>query len=159
MKLAVATAISLIVLVCGCRQEPRQASRTDPVPVGPAQSADVSLVLESSSQTEGYRVINMRLSNPTSSAITFTGYSEESPWYRIQKMANDEWVEHQVGWFCGTGLRECTIEPGKSSLIPVSVPDAIFPVRVGVEYSRGKDGGSVVWSDKIERNSSETAGD
>ena len=121
-----------------------------------ANEPDISLKLEGRSKKGNYHTINVRLLNSTSSSITFTGYSESSPWYKIQKWEKGKWIDHQVGWFCGTGLRQCVIPSGKSSIIPVHVEEELFPIRVGVGYAHGgeKRENQVVWSARIEKASS-----
>ena len=130
---------------------------TEPILATYLKETVVSLKLESRSKTDTYHTLNLRLINPASSSVTFTGYSESSPWYKIQKWVEGRWVDHPVGWFCGTGLRPCLIPSGHSSVIPVHVQDDIFPLRVGIEYAEGEteEVGQVVWSAKIERNSSD----
>lgn len=92
--------------------------------------------------------INVRLVNNSTNRIEFSGYSESQPWYRIQKWAESKWSEYDVGWFCGTGLRNCIIRPGGSSLIDVNVPKRLLPVRIGVDFRvNGKK--KTVWTKKI----------
>ncbi len=110
----------------------------------------ICLKMDWVSRGNTYFTTYARLINPTSSPITFTGYSESSPWYKIQKSVDGQWVDHEVGWFCGTGLRECTLPPGKSSLIQFSVDDDLYPVRIGVGYKHNNKK-EIVWSEMINK--------
>ena len=128
------------------------AGRTRPIPSRYSGETQVSLQLEGRSKSAAnHQSLEMRLINPTKSALKFSGYSESSPWYRIQKWVDGEWIEHNVGWFCGTGMRECVIPARRSSVIPVHVSDDLFPLRVGVGFERaGKE--ETVWSTRIEKD-------
>ncbi len=121
---------------------------TQPIPERYAQLRAVTLATEDAS-------VRVRLINPAAKPISFTGYGETSPWYRIQRWQNGSWVDHRVGWFCGTGMRQCVIAAGRSAVIPVHADESLFPIRVGVAYRVGgaKNGteDQVVWSDRIER--------
>lgn len=111
---------------------------TESIPESYTALTEVTLVEESRFSRQGSiaEIVNVRLINPTGFPVTFTGDSEASPWYRIQKLKESGWVEHKVGWFCGTEVRRCIIYPGHSSVIRVSVVDPkMFPIRVGVGYS------------------------
>ncbi len=114
---------------------------------------NISLIEESRSGPvkSGSQYVDVRLINPTQSAVSFMGYGESSPWYRIQKRNGADWEEHRVGWFCGTGLRSCVVPAGCSSLIRVRVEnEKLFPMRVGVDYSQpGEQQPQVVWSEAI----------
>ena len=112
---------------------------------------EVSLILNEwvPSTNKGYKAFNIRLSNLTILDVEFVGYSESSPWYKIQTWDGKKWIEHKVGWFCGTGLRSCKISANKSSLIFVDISEKLFPLRVGVDYSQSSKN-NIVWSGKIE---------
>jgi len=125
---------------------------TEPIPSEHAKETSLCLKADSISEKDGYHTVKVRLINPTDTAISFTGYSEASPWYKIQRWVDGKWIDHPVGWFCGTGLRHCIIPSGQSSIIPVHVKMDLLPVRVGVEYSNGKKPQKerqIVWSKRI----------
>jgi len=85
------------------------------------------------------------------------GYSEQSPWYKIQKWVDGKWSSHRLGW-CGTGVRRCTIPPGRSSVTRVHVKEELFPIRIGVKYSKGnKKEEQVIWSASIDKKASNKA--
>lgn len=129
------------------REKPR--TFTEPIPQAHVKETAVGLKFESRSTDA--QIVNVRLINPTERPVTFAGYSEQSPWYKIEKWVDGAWVDHRVGWFCGTGLRVCVIPPGHSSVIPVRVEDGLFPVRIGVGYSNsGTREDEVVWSTRID---------
>ena len=71
---------------------------------------------------------------------------------RIQRRVDGAWVDHNVGWFCGTGLRHCVIPSGQSSVLSVYAKDEMFPLRVGVAYAGGKatETSAEVWTERIE---------
>lgn len=142
----------VMAVLSSCVKAAPLARKTQPIPGRYAGETQVSLQLESRSQaTTTHQTLSLRLINPTTAALKFTGYSESSPWYRIQRWVDGEWVEHQVGWFCGTGLQECVIPARRSSVIPVHVSDDLFPLRVGVGFEHaGKE--QTVWSTKIEKD-------
>lgn len=96
--------------------------------------------------------IELRLVNRSGQILWFTGYEETHPWYRIQRFIHGRWLDHRVGWFCGTGLRRCEIPAGKSSLIPVSLRNDLYPIRIGINYGLGnsKSAESTVWSKRID---------
>jgi hypothetical protein len=104
-----------------------------------------SLIYEKTIQRHGYPVRLLKLINPSRPALEFTGYSESSPWYRIQYRENDGWTEIKVGWWCGTGLRWCQIRQGESAVIDVDQDLKHRLVRVGVELRDGR----VIWSDEM----------
>lgn len=117
----------------------------------------ISLNLESRRIKGDYHIIKIRLKNPTSLPVKYTGHSNSSPLYNIQKWNNGKWVNNQeVRLICGTGLRQCVIPSGKSAIIPVHVADSFFPIRIGVAYSHGINTNKqkVVWSERIEKDSS-----
>ena len=125
----------------------------NPIPKQHANETEVCLKLGGMSEKDGYHTVNIHMINPTNKPISFTGYSESSPWYKIQRRVNGKWVDHPVGWFWGTGLRPCVISSGQSSVIPVYLKKGLLPIRVGVEYASGmnpKKQLHIVWSRKIE---------
>lgn len=151
MLVALATLLGIHAALAGDKPK----TLTEPIPKAYAHETAVSLKCESRSTKGKFQTVDVRLINPTDAAVVFTGYSEQSPWYKIQKWVDGEWSDHRVGWFCGTGLRLCTIYPGQSAVIPVHVKEDLFPIRVGVEYSKGtKKDKQVAWSARIDRESS-----
>ncbi len=136
--------------------QPMQGQGVAPIPDGPIPQEDVVLTLEGSvvqdPTAREWEQIQVRLSNRSGRALGFTGYDETQPWYRIQRFIDSKWVDHQVGWYCGTGLRQCKIPSGMSSIIPVSVRKDLYPIRVGVTYSlgAGKAESQTVWSARID---------
>jgi len=155
MKRTMLTLLALLLVPHLVYSEEKTDKRTEAIPKEHANKRAICLPLDSRSKNDDYHTINVRLINPTSTPITFTGYSESSPWYKIQKWENGKWVGHNVGWFCGTGLRQCVIPSARSSVIPVHVQADLFPIRVGVEYARGKKREQeIVWSARIEEESS-----
>ena len=131
-----------------------KSQNTKPIPEKYAKETELCLRIGNISEKDGYHTVNVHLINPTATPISFTGYSESWPWYKIQKLVDGKWVDHPVGWFCGTGLRRCIIPAGQSSVIPVHVKIDLLPVRVGVGYANGKKPKKeqqVVWSRKIEK--------
>ncbi|MDC0325721.1 hypothetical protein OAM01_03080 [bacterium] len=145
-----------MTIISGCVRKPNRGnSETEPIPKRYEAVSAVQLIWEPfPDEPDEYflNFINVRLLNPTSSAIRFQGYSSISPWYRIQRWIDGAWVEHRVGWFCGTGLDQFSIPSDRSSVIPVDVTDDLFPIRVGVEYSNDRKvkADMVVWSEKID---------
>ena len=149
---ALATLALLATLAFFLAAEATQPGRTQPIPGRYATEKEISLRLEGRSRTSFGHDFRVRLINPTSSALTFSGYDESSPLYRIQKWVDDAWEEHQVGWFCGTGLGQRAIPRARSSVIAVHATDDLLPIRVGVEFEhRGEN--RTVWSARIERQS------
>jgi hypothetical protein len=120
------------------RRPPQESEGSDPKEPAPAAQA--------------WEQIELLLANRSGERITFRGYNETQPWYRIQRLVDGKWQNHRVGWFCGTGLRQCEITAGKSTLIPVSVRKDIYPVRIGVDYGLGSSENEdrTVWSAQIE---------
>ncbi|MCK4268188.1 MAG: hypothetical protein KAX16_05110 [Actinomycetia bacterium] len=150
MKLKAFAFFALFALVLASGQQ--AGKNTEAIPRKYAKETEILLNLESRSKHSDSQVINMRLINPTYSSITFTGYSESSPLYKIQKWGKEDWVDLDVGRFDGTGLGWRVIAPGQSSIIQVAVGEKLFPLRVGVEYAGGKKT-RTVWSARIERKS------
>jgi hypothetical protein len=144
--------VSIQVALAG--DEPK--ALTEPIPNPYANETAVCLKLESRKADGKGQTFYMRLVNPTDKPLLFSGYSEQSPLYRIQVLVQGKlWMEHQTsrGW-CGTGLRECVIPPGQSSLIPVRINDLVYPIKIGVGYKQ-KAGNSerfVIWSERIEED-------
>ncbi len=135
-------------------QTKETARDTEPIPVKYASETEISLILESRNKAINCHNMKVRLINPTSSYITFTGYSASQPWHMIQKWRMGNWADRPVGWFCGTGLGMCLIPPGQSSVISVHMKDKVFPIRVGVEYVHEKkiQEQQVVWSARIDKD-------
>jgi hypothetical protein len=132
---------------------------TEPMPDGFVGGQEVVLMLESqrvAATSPGYRKLQLRLGNPTPTAIRYTGYEESQPWYLIERWVDGKWESHRVGWFCGTGLRDCRVPAGRSVVIPVSVEEKLLPLRVGVRYGRKVDAENgpmeVAWSVRIDRD-------
>lgn len=159
-KIISAVSLSVGALVIGVIWAGVVDSRTtEPMPDGFAGGKEVVLMLESQRVSEtsaGYRKLQMRLGNPTATAIHYTGYDESQPWYLIERWVDGKWEPHQMGWFCGTGLRDCRVPAGRSVVIPVHVEEKLFPLRVGVRYHRKADAENgpteVAWSVRIDRD-------
>lgn len=114
----------------------------------------VSLHFEGWEERHGSSRVKCRLVNQSDATVYFTGYGIPSPWYRIQKAENGAWIEHNVGWFCGTGLRTPALPSGKSSVFWVFFPENTEVIRVGLTFSSNqfdpeeKDV-DIVWTDEI----------
>lgn len=135
---------------------------TEGIPKKYADIKVVSLVEDSRTVKGEYTKIKVRLINPTKTSISFTGYSESSPWYLLQTLVDNKWTEKKMGWFCGTGLRQCIIYPGESSIITLNVTTANLPIKVGVAYKLGTKTDKinkplVVWSPSIEATATKKA--
>ena len=141
---------TLVLCICSCSPtvtvdppvvQPMYGHGVTTNPKDPGTRGEVSLTLEKRAvqdpTSKDWEQISVRLANRSGKALRFRGYDETQPWYRIQRFVEGKWVDHQVGWFCGTGLRQCEIPTGKSSLIPVSVQKDLYPIRVGVTYGLG----------------------
>jgi hypothetical protein len=86
-----------------------------------------------------------RLANATSSSITYTAYSADSPIYRVQHFVDQKWDEIQIGW-CGTGLGISELPPGKSVVIFVVSEKLRGTFRVGIDLIGNENHSETVWS-------------
>lgn len=120
------------------------------IPKGKYRSGSIYILFEKKLAPPAVGVL-LRLCNSTNHSIYFSGYGVNGPWYRIQRFVEPSWEEHQVGWFCGTGLTENEIPPGKSATFDVSEWRVSGLYRVGVNYSHSVDKKEyeTVWSDTI----------
>jgi hypothetical protein len=55
--------------------------------------------------------ITFRVTNDGDRAMTYQGYSPDSPLYQVEVLAGGAWEPSPMGW-CGTGLAEQTLPPG-----------------------------------------------
>ncbi len=124
-----------------------------------AGPAGLSITVHSVRPAEGGGyLVECRLANPSGAAIAYTAYSVESPLYRIQFRRDGEWVEHNVGWFCGTGLGMRELLPGAEAVFSVHTVEGDPPMRIGLDVDRaGLGGRETVWSDALERGAAESA--
>jgi len=124
---------------------------TEVIPPSYVDLSDIFLVVERIERTEDHAMVYVRLGNPTQKDLQFFGYSETAPWHEIKKLKEGMWTDYNVGWFCGTGLRICTIKGGDSSVIQAYVPNEIFPVKIGVGYAI-EENIEKVWTEEIMLN-------
>ena len=101
---------------------------------------------------DGRFVARCRISNGSDRGVSYVGYSPSSPWYRIQQWTDGRWVEHRVGWFCGTGLGRPELPSTESVAFFVRLPEAEHRTRVGLTVSHGDPRGaqSTIWSEPFE---------
>lgn len=95
--------------------------------------------------------------NQLAKSVRFAGYSIAAPWYRIQILKDGQWIEHRVGWFCGTGLYKPELISNRACRFLVQdPPDTKLPIRVGIDFEEQLDPNSsekpverTVWSEPI----------
>ncbi|MEM7357191.1 MAG: hypothetical protein AAF657_40630, partial [Acidobacteriota bacterium] len=73
--------VILGLAMCIIAVEAAQRGNTQGIPLQYAAEAEICLRLESRNRTTDGHTLEMRLINPTRSSLTFSGYSESSPWY------------------------------------------------------------------------------
>ena len=128
--------------------------KTEAIPKEHAGHKEIAIILEDLKRADTglYFQLTFRVINPTSEAMHFTGYSEQSPLTKTQRWVDGEWVGKREVLRCGTGLRQCTVAPGQSAVFQTGVQGDLLPVRIGIGYSHGKNKKlKLVWSEKIER--------
>ena len=119
----------------------------------PAEPADVMLTVKTPvADRPDHSTVTFTLSNTTHTPVRYMGYSVESPWYTVQQLVDGQWVDHFLGW-CGTGLDERELGPGRSVDFSASIPETGVKTRVGVAFHfRGNtpDSATVAWSNALE---------
>lgn len=76
------------------------------------------------------------LSNYSAVAITYRGYSPDSPLYGIESELDGAWQASPIGW-CGTGLSEQRLEPGAQVIFTVGAMQDGRPRRVVLTIGSG----------------------
>ena len=153
-----AFAVLMLASAHGVFLAAEETRTVEPIPPQYENVTSLALYVESHQvhklEERDFHVLKVRLINAADTPISFDGYGEAHPWYQIQTWTDGEWKNHGVGWFCGTGLRQCVIRPGESSVISVNIDTKRirFPIRIGVTYTL--ENGTeptprTVWSDRI----------
>jgi hypothetical protein len=78
----------------------------------------------------------IRLQNPTTRPISYSGYSSNDPIYRLSRKTLKGWTYGSLGW-CGTGLGTQSLSPGRSVFFKIKSPgsrDEIFRVGMNVSF-------------------------
>ena len=57
--------------------------------------------------------IREQLKNRGKTSVQFEGFAADSPMYQREKLVDDRWKKDPLGW-CGTGLQDLSLRPGKS---------------------------------------------
>ena len=130
------------------------AAISEDIPEKYKQKDGVFIVIDDSpSEMLGHRAY--RVINNSSETIRYIGYSASSPWYRVQNMVDDNWTDVEVGWFCGTGLRICSLPPHRSVVFSANLDHLKTTARTGLDLvdpenplSATTEPKSVVWSDQ-----------
>jgi hypothetical protein len=121
MKSFPALACLSALLLTGCSPTSTSVGSAQP-PAGetpiddPARATakDIACELVSVAPTsDWYATARFRATNRGSAAFAYHGFAPESPIYSVEVLVDGTWQEHPLGW-CGTGLEEQVLEPGKS---------------------------------------------
>ena len=121
----------LLPLLAACaRTVPVQSSDPGSVPAPPTE-VDCELISLENEDADTARA-TFRVTNHTSSAIVFHGYSAADPLYQQEVLVDGTWESSMLGW-CGTGASEHTLEPGASLELRVFVlrDDRSYRFRFG----------------------------
>jgi hypothetical protein len=62
---------------------------------------------------DGYATATYRATNRGKAAVEFRGFAADSPMYQREKLVDGRWKKDPLGW-CGTGLQDLSLRPGKS---------------------------------------------
>ncbi|MHC4415713.1 MAG: hypothetical protein ACYS0G_10545 [Planctomycetota bacterium] len=139
-------ASALLLLAAGTYQRGRAPDRH------PGLNRGVTIEVEEVTVTGGQHLARCRVTNATGRPVLYLGYGLQSPWYRVQHQREGVWVENNLGWFCGTGLAQRKLGPGRSATFNVALVENAMPSRVGLEVrfkGEAQEQAQVVWSDPV----------
>ena len=77
------------------------------------------LVLEAANDEQA--TATFRFTNQGDASFTYRGYSPDGPLYQCEVLEEGTWQASPLGW-CGTGLSEQELEPGRSIEFTAALP-------------------------------------
>lgn len=111
--------------------------------------SQVSLMMVTSKQGAARPEAELLLSNASDKSLFYAGYSADSPAYRRQCLAADQWKDGDMGW-CGNGMETQTLEPGQQVRFRATLCSDSDTTKVGLAIATTEDEpGEVLWSDEI----------
>ena len=63
--------------------------------------------------SDGLASATFRATNRGKASVEFRGFAADSPMYEREKLRDGRWQKDPLGW-CGTGLQDLSLKPGKS---------------------------------------------
>ena len=120
MQFLPVVSVACILLGAACAPTASAVESAAPPSVGgphaeeaPIASDVICELVSVENGTDGYATATFRASNHGKTSVAFRGFAADSPMYVREKLKDGSWRKDPLGW-CGTGLQDLRLEPGKS---------------------------------------------
>lgn len=125
MKRILFLVCSSALVAAACTQSSGALESAEPPPVGAVVEPDPPLaaevvcdVLSVTPTADGFASAQFRATNRGQSAIAYRGFGPDSPLYSREVLDEGRWEKDPLGW-CGTGLEDQVLHPGKSVVFEI----------------------------------------
>jgi hypothetical protein len=120
MKILPGATCASLLFLAACTPTAGSVESGEPPTVGavvapePPVATEVACeVLAVEPSADGFATAKFRATNRGSTAVTYRGFGPDSPLYEREVLDGDRWEDDPLGW-CGTGLEDQVLRPGKS---------------------------------------------